>query len=153
VSALVHIQAEITGYGGQAVNLRAALDPASGYIIVSKELPFGERIPGALVVTNNSRGERDRLFTEEDFSTAIRQYFNVRAMKLIELLSAVTKHDPQSRIQTTGFNESGTRFELSTETSNGNVAVLAIINAASLSQNASDAMDMGSEMRDMFLSI
>ena len=153
MSALVHIQAEISGYGAQPVNLRAALDPASGYIIVSKELPFGERIPGALVVTNNARGERDRLFTEEDFSTAIRQYFNVRAMKLIELLSAVTKHDPQSRIQTTGFNESGTRFELSTETSNGNVAVLAIINAASLSQNASDAMDMGSEMRDMFLSI
>jgi hypothetical protein len=153
MTALVHIQAEITGYAGQAVNLRAALDPASGYIMISKELPFGERIPGALVVTNNTRGERDRLFTEDDFSTAIRQYFSVQAMKLLELLSAVSKHDPQLKIQTAGFNEGGTRYELSTETTSGNVAVLAIINAAHLTQNANDAMDFAGEISDMFLSI
>lgn len=150
---MIHIQAEISGYFGPPINLRALLDPASGYMIVSKELPPGERIGGALVVTNNSRGERDRLFTEDDLSDAIRQLYRAQAGKLLELLPAVTKHDPTHRLQVATMTENGTRYELSSETTNGNVAVLALVNAANLTLNASDATDMAAEMRDMFLSI
>jgi hypothetical protein len=68
-------------------------------------------------------------------------------------MSAVAKHDPQARIQTAGFNESGTRYELSPDTTNGNVAILALVNAANITLKANDAMDMGEEMAAMFLSI
>jgi hypothetical protein len=153
VSELVTMQAEIVGYHGQAVNLRAMLDTASGFIIVSDEMPPGERVSGALVVTNDPRGERDRLFTEEAFQDAIRQFYSAKHTGLLEIMSQVAKHDPQARIQTSGFNESGTRYELSTDTTNGNVAILALVNAANVTLKANDAMDMGAEMASMFLSI
>jgi hypothetical protein len=153
VSELVTMQAEIVGYHGQPVNLLAMLDPASGYVIVSDELTPGERLPGALVVTNNPRGERDRLFTEEAFQDAIRQFYSAKHTSLLEIMSAVSKHDPQARIQTAGFNESGTRYELSPDTTNGNVAILALVNASNITLKANDAMDMGAEMASMFLSI
>jgi hypothetical protein len=153
VSEIVTMQAEIVGYFGQAVNLRAMLDPSSGFIIISDELAQGERVPGALMVTNDPRGERDRLFVEEAFQDAIRQFYSAKHTGLLEIMSAVAKHDPQARIQTAGFNESGTRYELSPDTTNGNVAILALVNAATITLKANDAMDMGEEMAAMFLSI
>jgi hypothetical protein len=153
MSDFITMQAEITGYGGQAVNLRAILDPASGFLIISDEMARGVRVPGALVVTNDPRGERDRLFSEEHFEDAIRQFFSAKHMGLLEIMSECAKHDPQARIQTAGFNESGTRYELSLDTTNGNVAILALCNAANITLKANDAMDMGAEMASMFLSI
>jgi hypothetical protein len=147
------MQAEIVGYFGHPVNLLAMLDPTSGYLIISDELTPGERLDGALVVTNDARSNRDRLFTEDDFQDAIRQFFSAKHTGVLEIMSAVSKHDPQARIQTAGFNESGTRYELSTDTTNGNVAILALVNAANITLKANDAMDMGSEMASMFMSI
>jgi hypothetical protein len=149
----IKVQAELTGYFGPSVNLLGMLDTNSGFMIVAKELPVGERVDGALVITNSNRGERDRLFTEDDLQASIRQFFSARSMKLLELLAAVQKHDPGNRIQTTGVNERGTRYELSNETTNGNVAVLAMTFAANLSMTAEAANDMASEMTAMFLSI
>jgi hypothetical protein len=153
VSELITMQAEIVGYFGAPVNIRAMLDSASGFLIVSDELPRGERVGGALVVTNDPRGERDRLFTEDDFQDAIRQFFSTKQMGFLEILAPCVKHDPQARLQVAGFNESGTRYELSPDTTNGNVAVLALVNAANLTLKANDAMSMGEEMAAMFLSI
>jgi hypothetical protein len=147
------MQAEIGGYFGKSVNLIAALDPDSGLVIVSKELTLGERVPGAPFVTNDPRSERDRLFTEDRFSDAIRHYFRAISTGLLELTPAVPKHDPKHKIETDSMNENGARYRLHPDTSNGNVAVLAIMEASNLSRSAMGTSQAAMKMRDMFLSI
>jgi hypothetical protein len=152
MSKRIKIQAEIAGYFGPAVNLLGIVDVATGFMIVSKELTVGERVEDALVITNNTRSERDRLFVEADLQDAIRLFYSARTMSLLELLPTVQKHDPSSRINT-GMNDRGTRYELSPETTNGNVAVLAMVLATNASTTAESVNEMASEMAEMFLSI
>lgn len=150
----IRIQAEITAFSGQACNLIAALDAESGLLIVSKELPLGQRAPDVLVTTNNPRADgRDRLFDESKFQNSIRLYFRATAMGMLELLPAVTKYDPAHRIENTGVGEHGAKYTLHPEISNGAVAVLALMDAADVAMNAEGGSEMSREIRDMFLSI
>lgn len=150
----VRIQAEITGYQGQAINLLGALDTDSGLFIVAKELPMGERIDGAMVVSNDPRSERrDSMFTEDKIQDAIRLFFRAQATGMIELLQSMSKHDPAHRIEAQGLDEHGTKYRLSPDVSNGNVAVLALIFAADNTYKAASATDFSNELAEMFMSI
>jgi hypothetical protein len=148
------VQAQITGYTGPAVNLLAAVHAAKGLVVVSKELPLGERVPGATFTTNDTRADsRDRLFVEDHFQDAIRLFYRAYAMRLLELMPPVAKHDPTHRIEVDGMNEHGTKYRLANEISNGAVAVLAIFDAAEISLNVAGAADMVSELSAMFMTI
>jgi hypothetical protein len=150
----IHLQAEITGYGGPAVNLLGGLDPESGLLIVAKELKMGERKPDALVVCNDPRSERrDRLFGEGDFQDAIRLYFRATSTGMIELVPNMAKHEVAHRIQKSGINENGTRYELSSDITNGSVAVLALTLLADNAYKAQSATEFANEMAEFFLSI
>lgn len=150
----IRIQAEITGYGGPAVNLLGALDPDSGLLIVAKELKFGERMEGTIVVSNDSRSERrDKLFSEDDLQDAIRLYFRSLSTSLVELLPTVTKHEPGHRIENDGIGENGTKYRLSPDITNGNVAVLALTFVADSAYRAQAATDFSEELADLFTSI
>jgi hypothetical protein len=150
----IRIQARIAGYFGPAVNLLAALDPDTGLVIVSRELPLTERLEGALLTTNDPRADgRDRLFSEDRFEDAIRRYYRARAIGTIQLLPPVQKHDPGNRIEADGMNESGTKYRLASEIGNGAVAVLAVMDAAGMALKVEDAAGMAGEISEMFFSI
>jgi hypothetical protein len=150
----IRIQAEISGYKGPAVNVLGALDPESGLFIVAKELKLGERLEGALVVSNDPRSQRrDRLFTEEDLQEAIRLFFRAQSNGLIELLPATTKHEPSHRIEADGIGEKGTKYRLSPDMTNGNIAVLALAATADGTFKAQAATDFCDELAAMFLTI
>lgn len=152
--SIVKLQAEISGYQGKAVNLLGALDTDSGLFIISKEMPAGERVEGATVISNDPRAERrDCLFTEDRLQDAIRLYFRASATEMIELLDTVAKHNPAHKIQSDGVGENGTKYSLSPEVTNGNVAVLALLDAADVTYKAQSATDFSSELADLFLSI
>lgn len=150
----VRIQAEITGYQGKAVSLLGALDTESGLFIVAKELQVGDRPEGAIVVSNDPRSERrDSLFCEEKMQDAIRLFFRAQATGMVELLASMSKHDPAHRIEAGGLDEHGTKYRLSPDVSNGNVAVLALIHAADNAYKAQSVSDFSAELAEMFISI
>lgn len=150
----IRIQAEITGYQGQAINLLGALDTDSGLFIVAKELPIGERTEGAIVVSNDPRSERrDSMFTEDRIQEAIRLFFRAQATGMIELLQSMSKHDPAHRIEAGGMDENGTKYRLSPDVSNGNIAVLALLCTADITYKAESATDFSNELAEMFMSI
>lgn len=150
----VRIQAEITGYQGQAVNLLGALDTESGLFIIARELGAGERMEGAIVISNDPRSERrDSLFTEEKLQNSIRLLFRAQATGMIELLASMSKHDPAHRIEKGDVDEHGTKYRLAPDVSNGNVAVLALIEAADNAYKAQATTDFSSELADLFMSI
>lgn len=150
----VLIQAEVSGYQGRAANLLGALDTESGLLIVAKELAAGERTEGATVISNDPRAERrDGLFTEDRLTDAIRLYFRATATDMVELHEGMSKHDPAHKIQRDGVGEGGTKYQLSPEVTNGNVAVLALIEAADKTYKAQAASDFSGELASLFLSI
>ncbi|KVN83420.1 hypothetical protein [Burkholderia ubonensis] len=152
--SVIALQAEITGYKGPAVNILAAVDGGTGLVIVSQEVAFGERSPGALIVCNDPRApSRDLLFDEGKLAGAIERYFRADSTGMVELLSAVQRHKPSNAIQATGLDASGTRYQLSPEITNGQIAVLAIVYAASNSLSIEDTAEFAQDMADMFMTI
>lgn len=152
--SVITLQAAITGYKGQAANLLAAVDGDSGLVIVSQEVAIGGRTPGALLVSNDPRAaERDMLFDEGKLAGAIERYFRAEATGMVELLAAVQRHKPTNQIQVAGIDASGTRYQLSPEITNGQVAVLAIMYAATNSLSIEETADFAQEMADMFMTI
>jgi hypothetical protein len=150
----IRVQAEVTGYGGPAVNLLGALDPDSGLLIVAKELPIGERQDDATVTSNDPRAERrDRLFSEDDLQDAIRLFFRAKSTAMIELLPTVTKHEPAHKIETNGMDENGTKYRLSPDITNGNIAVLALAALADHAYKAQSATTFSNELADFFATI
>ncbi|MEJ7804441.1 MAG: hypothetical protein WKG03_00755 [Telluria sp.] len=150
----IRIQAEISGYGGPAVNVLGALDPESGLLIVARELKLGERLDDVLVVSNDPRAERrDRLFSEDDLQDAIRLFFRAQSTGMIELLPTVSKFEPAHKIESNGIDENGTKYRLSPDITNGNIAVLALTKLADATYRAQSATDFAEEMASLFLSI
>ncbi|ABO60642.1 hypothetical protein LA345_39150 (plasmid) [Burkholderia vietnamiensis] len=151
MSEPIRVQAIISGYQGAAVNLLGALDPKTGLFIVAKEQGIDERSDGALVVSNSTRMEdRDRLFDEDKLQRAIQLFFSLKGQGLLELLAAVTKHDPATRIESDGMSERGTRYRLAPEMSNGNIAVLAMIEAADMALAANTTIDTADDIAQMY---
>ncbi len=150
----VRIQAEITGYGGRVANVLGALDMESGLFIVAKELAAAERVEDAIVVSNDPRAERrDSLFDEDKLQNAIRLFFRAQATSMIELLPNVTKFDPSHKIEANGLDEKGSKYRLSPDVSNGNVAVLALMDAADRAYGAQAATEFSDELAGLFMSI
>lgn len=150
----IRIQAEITGYAGNPVNLLGALDTESGLFIIAKELKFGERMDGAVVVANDPRSERrDTLFAEDRLPDAIRVFFRAHSTGMLELHAAVAKHNPEHKIESDGLSESGTKYRLGADVSNGAIAVLALAHTAERTYAAQSATDFASELADLFASI
>jgi hypothetical protein len=150
----VRIQAEITGYGGSSANVLGALDMGSGLFIVAKELAYGERVEGAIAVSNDPRSEqRDSLFDEDKLQGAIRLFFRAKATAMIEMLPSVTKFDPSHKIEANGLDENGSKYRLSPDVSNGNMAVLALVDAADRAYKAQAATDFSDELAEFFLTI
>lgn len=150
----VRIQAEITGYSGKAANVLGALDMDSGLFIVARELAPNERIEGAIVVSNDPRSERrDSLFDEDKLQNAIRLFFRAQATGMIELLPNVAKFDPSHKIEANGLDENGSKYRLAADVGNGNIAVLALMDAADRAYGAQAATDFSDELADLFMSI
>lgn len=150
----VLIQAEISGYQGRAANLLGALDTDSGMLVIARELALGEHKDGAIIISNDPRAERrDGLFSEDKLQDAIRLYFRLSATEMVELHDSMSKHNPAHKIQNDGVGEKGTKYLLSPEVTNGNVAVLALIEAADKTHKAQAASDFSGELASLFMSI
>ncbi|WP_454056818.1 hypothetical protein [Cupriavidus sp. Marseille-Q8015] len=152
-SKSVLIQAEISGYEGPAVNLLAALDTASGFLVIDAELPVGERVAGAMIVTNDPRAERDQLFTEEALQDAIRNFFRLTSLELVDMEPATAQHNPRNSIEAQGVDERGTRYRLMPGIRNGAIATLALVHAANAAYNFEAMNDFGADLVEMFATI
>jgi hypothetical protein len=152
--ATIRIQSVATGYKGKAANLLGALDTDTGLLVVAREMPPGQVFEGATVVTNDPRsGDRDSLFTEEKLQDAIRLFFRAKANGTIEIMSALTKHDPDHFIEVQGIEERGSRYRLNPDFTNGNAAVLAMLESAHRAYLAQEVTDFSDELAEFFVTI
>ncbi|WP_321946591.1 hypothetical protein [Paraburkholderia sp. J10-1] len=153
--SLIKIQTAITGYQGLPVSLLGGLDTETGLLMVAKEMPYGDREATATFITNDPRtDERDGLFIDDEkLQRALRLFFRMRRTGLIDLMKTVSKHDPENRIESDGTTERGVRYRLAPDISNGNVAVLAMVEAADTAYRIEEASSFADELSSMFFTI
>lgn len=120
------IVVSISGYAGEPVSLLAFSDPGNGVLAIAKKTrDFQEAgLEGFAFVTNTRAETYDCLFTEEHMADAIRAFLVGEGSELITLGDHASRYRP--RIETDGVNESGQKYRLPADLTNGEVAVLAL---------------------------
>lgn len=126
--ATLNIRAIVQGYQGKMVCVVAAMDEASGLILVVRADDFDEEMdfPTELTILTNVSllPTWTMFFKEEQLRDAIEAYHALSAHGLIELDSPVQRYDPVSMIQFNGIKEGGVEYRFSESMGNGHVAVL-----------------------------
>lgn len=145
----VKMRVNVAGYGGRAVSIFAAYSPATDILLVAKEGEYeaSER-EGFLHITNQPRDAySDSIFTEDDMRAAIDAYFELDALRLLTLGSAVQRLAPSHKIERLGVDDKGMSYRIAPDISSGQVAVM----IACLFASRQRAVDMAAEMMDDIL--
>lgn len=143
----VLMRVNIAGYAGEATTLYGAYDPGTDVLAIvkmAKEYDGGPR-DGFLKITNQERDAAfDGLFLEEETREAILAFYDLEALKLLNLQGDAARANPSSKIERDGMDEGGIKFRIHPDTSNAQVAVLAACLFAGRQrdyQRTSDFMD------------
>lgn len=134
----------ISGFSGPPTTLVCVLDE-SGVLVVAKSIAFTEeRVKDFAMVSNMDLQANDYRYTDDDMREAIRAYFTRMAQGLIDLVDELSRFQPHQAIEKDQIDESGPRYRLSPDITNGQLAVLAAVSYAerqSPLRSTLDAMD------------
>lgn len=121
------IQTSITGFRGPPVTLVSMIDDDTGLLVIAKPVAYRqERIDDTFAfVTNTKSSGHDYQFNDDDLSAAISVYFRDTALELITLADAVSRFNPQSRLEADSMTDLGMRYRIGTDIDCGQIAVLA----------------------------
>lgn len=125
-SKRVKMRVNVAGYGGQAVSVFAGYDPDSDVLAIVREGPYEVTArDGWLRVTTQDRDPtHDAVFTDDQARDAIAAYFELEAMNLIQFSEGLARLDPKNKIERDGMDESGMKYRIHPEITNGQVAVM-----------------------------
>ena len=144
------LQATIGGFSGRPQSVFAALDDATGILVVAAISEARPRREGCIVIHSDSRADRDGVFDpEEHLKDAIRAYYALREDVAEDGKSAKLRFseramfaDPAGIIETDGFDARGPKYRVSPEARNAQVATLALCRFARLQQTMADVVEM-----------
>lgn len=122
----VFIRVNAAGYQGEVVSMLCSFDPATDILFAMKTVPYedGDR-PGFLRVTTLDRDKsRDMLFTEDDTREAITGFFELDAMRLVNLSPDLERYRPANYIEREGMDEHGMIYKIKPDITNGHFAIL-----------------------------
>lgn len=149
------MQANVLGFGGKPATVLGLYDPDNDTLTIAKAPDYKrERVKESLVITNDQAAQvRDALFTADDFQAAINAYIAMRdgygrdgATKRLILAADVERFNPRAAIDLDGYTETGARYKVNPDTSNGQVAVLAMCWHASKASGMYAAMSFAQEL-------
>lgn len=149
------IQVSISGYASSACSLFSVYDTESKILVISAETEFRkQRREGCVLITNDKTIDRDALFSEDDFSSAIGSFFELQggissdgASGRLVFSDKVTRANPNSAIEKDGYTESGQKFRISESISNLQIAALATCNYAN---RRADSVESSLNILDFF---
>jgi hypothetical protein len=154
---MIPIQATIVGYSGKPCTLFAAYDEdAEVLTIVHGGDHRRDRRDSCMVITNDLNIERDSLFKEDDFASAIAAYFSLKdgaaqdgkSSRLV-FTDQAARTNPSSNIEKDGMDANGPKYRLQ-DITNLQVAVLATCwYASSKAKTINTMLDFADQLRDL----
>ena len=128
MSEPLRIRAIVQGYHGDMLCVYAAMDEASGYMLIDRSEKFDENMeitPDLTILTNVSLLPNWTMFFKEDqLKLAMDAYHTLIGNGLLEIESNMQRYDPVSAIQVNGIKESGIEYRFNDGISNGHVGIL-----------------------------
>jgi hypothetical protein len=148
--ATILMRVNIVGYAGPPSTLFCAFDPNTDILAVVKEAPEYE--PGArdgfLKISSQSRDTHyDALFTEDNTRDAINAFFELDALKLINISAKAQRCNPTAKIERDGMDEGGMKYRISPDITNAQVGVLAASHFAGSQRGVAAVADFMEDMR------
>lgn len=147
----VLMRVNVVGYGGSPISLYCAYDPGTDILAVIKEGDYdGGPKEGFLKITSQTRDASfDATFAAENTQAAIAAFFEMDALKLLNMPGNVGKHNPRHKIEQDGMDEGGMKYRFAPDIGNGQVAVLAASHFANSQRGYGQAADFAEEMKMM----
>lgn len=145
---LIALRINVAGYAGKAVSVIAAFDTLADFLLIGGEEDYSDSAdPELLKLTNQARDKAyDGLFTEDDTHDAIKAYFELDALKLLEISSEAQRCNPGSKLERDGMDQHGMRYRVAPDITCGQVAVLIAALHAGRLRSMTTAADFMQEM-------
>lgn len=150
---MIPIQANISGYTGKPITVLAGYDEESGILVVSRVVPMMTRFKKSVLISNDKRGDRDSLFTDEQLKDSITGYYHLKGEIASDGISECLRFgdnaamsDPVSVIENDGVDVSGPRYRIAPDASNAHIAALAICRYVSSYGSIEDTVGMADDM-------
>lgn len=128
MSEPLRIRAIVQGYQGDMICVYAAMDEASGYLLIDRSEPFDANMDftaDLTILTNIPLLPTwTMFFKEEHLKQAIDAYHTLKSNELLEVESNMQRYDPMTAIQVNGIKESGIEYRFGEAMSNGHIAIL-----------------------------
>lgn len=140
----VLIRVNILGFAGEPATIFGAFDPATEVLAIARIAPEYEPGPrdGFVKITNQERDAgHDLLFSEADLRDAIQAFFELDALKLVNLGAHAGRISPANRIERKGLGDTGVDYNIHPDTSNLQVAVLAAALFSSRQRGVRNALE------------
>ena len=153
---MVKIQSTFIGYSGAPCTLFSLYEDESGVLVISVQADYKtERRDDCVIITNDSRIDRDVLFNDDSIGKAIDSYYLLKAgMSFDGSSSRLTFSDsgrasmanPESSIEKDGIDMNGPRYRISEGVTCGQMAALAtcmyVMNFDTIEQSVKMADDL-----------
>lgn len=153
---MIPMQANISGYGGRAATVFAALDEEAGILVIAATTDEQPRREGCLLIATDTRQERDALFQFSDLLAAITAYHTLLGGKAEDGISAALtfsekarRADPGSAIEVDGIDVSGPIYRVAPEASNAQIGTLALCLQARKHAVSEDVVEMADVLKNV----
>lgn len=141
----------IAGYSGPSITLVCVYDQREDVLTIAREEPLVEvRREGFGMVTNLDLPAIDLRFDDSRIRDSIRDYYRRTSQDTIDLIAKLARHSPENAVTNDGFDESGPRYRIAPEISNGQIAVFAACCFAGAQSPISAAIAMMDDITELY---
>lgn len=148
----VPMRVNVAGFKGEPLSMFGAYDPASDMLLIREPRAL-EAIarPKFLHVTNiPGQPVCDTFVDESQISDAITSFFMLQTQGLIKLDTKAVRFDPANKIERDGMDDSGIKYRIAPDISNGQLAVILAAYAATRQRGVNAALEDAEDLMSFF---
>lgn len=143
-SETIKMRVNVAGFAGGPVTMFAVFDPSSDTLLVAKTAPYeSQRRDGFLLITMQDRDEaHDAVFPADMTRDAIRGFFEMRDLRLLQFGKGMDQHNPENRIERDGMDEGGIVYRFGPDITSAMVATVIAAHYAKQQRVVAATQDM-----------
>jgi hypothetical protein len=124
----------------------------TGVFFVAKQVRYREdrAAPNALLISNMDLPEVDHRFTDENFRDAVGSYFELLAMRVLDIDPDLQRYKPDNKIEVDRVDETGKKYRIAPDIDNGQVAIMAIAACAVKQRAFSAAIEVYDGLAELY---
>ena len=148
----VPMRINVAGFKGEPVSMFAAYDPGSDMLLVRESRTLERAARPKFLHVSNIPGQIacDTFIDESQISDAITAFFMLQTQGLIKLETKAVRFDPANKIERDGMDDSGIKYRIAPDISNGQVAIILAAFAATRQRAVAATLEDAEDLMSFF---